>query len=74
MSLAIFVTTTVELGARAAPHRSTPGAEGRASSRARRHLREISIKEVLGHRHLSSTQVYTHATKEDLYNSSQALE
>ena len=34
----------------------------------------VHVKEVLGHRHLSSTQVYTHATKEDLYSSSKALE
>lgn len=34
----------------------------------------VHVKDVLGHRHLSSTQVYTHATKEDLYNSSKALE
>lgn len=34
----------------------------------------VHVKEVLGHRHLSSTQVYTHATKEELYLSSQVLE
>lgn len=34
----------------------------------------VHVKEILGHRYLTSTQVYTHPTKEELLNAAQALE
>ena len=34
----------------------------------------VNVQQVLGHRHLSSTQVYCHLTKEQLLESARALE
>lgn len=65
-------------------HREQAGLDVRATPHTLRHshashlvaagVPTVHVKEVLGHRYLSSTQVYTHATKEDLLHSSRALE
>ena len=65
-------------------HRERAGLDVRATPHTFRHTHAshlvaagvptVYVKELLGHRYLSSTQVYTHPTKEQMLASSKALE
>lgn len=67
-----------------ASYRELAGLDVRATPHTLRHshasqlvaagVPTVHVQKVLGHRHLSSTQIYTHVSKEQLLESARALE
>ncbi len=54
--------------------RPTPFRHSHASHLVAAGVPTVHVQNVLGHRHLSSTQIYTHVSKEQLLQAARALE